>query len=307
MEPDSFQEVVVDHAPLLHALGLDEAAFLGAGAEARVYALDEDRVVRIVDPRTSEDYLRRLEHFYAGLGRAGVSFALPEVLELGAHETGVRYTIERRIPGRDMMRVLDALEGNPRERALVGYIEAALALRRVQVSAPTYHLPIASPGQMFGGIASMLEARVRRAGDRRDAETRESLPAWDEAFKLWCAVLSELEDVPPALVHGDYFPANVMATPEGEVTGVVDFSNLTMFGDPRLDLVSALSFLRELKTWTQRDSDIALAAIPASERLPQVMDLYRGFYALYFTPFAFHDDPSLLVWCRQILGQMLEV
>ncbi|MDQ3700184.1 MAG: phosphotransferase [Chloroflexota bacterium] len=57
-------------------------------------------------------------------------------------------------------------------------------------------------------------------------------------------------DVPLAkLVHGDYFAENVFVEQAGagwRVSGVIDFSDLTLPGDPRLDLTSAVLFLEEL-------------------------------------------------------------
>lgn len=285
---------------LLRDLGLDEAAFLGSGAEARVYALDEARVVRVVDPRTTPSYLERIHAFCRGLRRERVPYALPEPLELGEHDSGVRYTIERRIPGRDVLSVLDALTGSARERAISGYVEAALRVRDAGMEEPAFHLPIAEPEGSYPTFAALLRARVARSGSLRDDELRQRLPAWDVAFEAWRVPDS---DAGRSLVHGDYFPGNVMAMADGRITGVIDFSNLTMYGDPRLDLVSAITYLRVLGTWSPRDEEVARAAVPARENLEACWDAYQVFYALYFAPFAYRDDPDLFVWCEEILSR----
>jgi aminoglycoside phosphotransferase (APT) family kinase protein len=38
------------------------------------------------------------------------------------------------------------------------------------------------------------------------------------------------------LVHGDYFPENVMVADDGRVCGVIDFSALTVIGDADLSI-----------------------------------------------------------------------
>jgi aminoglycoside phosphotransferase (APT) family kinase protein len=55
------------------------------------------------------------------------------------------------------------------------------------------------------------------------------------------------------LVHGDYFPGNVMIGGDLGVSGLVDFSAWTIAGDGGYDAVSALVFLEMIGEATPED------------------------------------------------------
>jgi aminoglycoside phosphotransferase (APT) family kinase protein len=42
------------------------------------------------------------------------------------------------------------------------------------------------------------------------------------------------------LIHGDYFPENVMVAADGCDCGIIDFGALTLIGDADLDLACAV-------------------------------------------------------------------
>lgn len=95
------------------------------------------------------------------------------------------------------------------------------------------------------------------------------------------------------LVHGDDFAENVFVTPSGgatravggwAVSGVTNFSDLTLAGDPCLDVASAVLFVEELRDYGPEDtrvlSDAAVAHYgPAIEG---IFYLYRLYYSVLF-------------------------
>jgi hypothetical protein len=57
---------------------------VGAGGEADVFALDDERVLRLhrnADPSSAAGYIRRIAALYDALDRDAVPFRLPEVLD----------------------------------------------------------------------------------------------------------------------------------------------------------------------------------------------------------------------------------
>ncbi len=291
--------------PILDHLGLAPSAFLGAGSEAHVFAIDDARVARVADPRTSRDYLDRLAAFQGTLDRSAVPFGLPRILEVGAHADQL-YTIEERIPGAGMMGAVDAMSGEARASAIAAFTRAALSLRDIGVSSAAFHRPLDATGATFGTFSALLVALVERALTRAKPSLFEDIPSWGDALARWRAGIGAVDaHVTPSLVHGDYFLGNAMCTPDGELTGVVDFSNLTMIGDWRLDAVSALLFLDQLPSFTPADTEPARAVLAPmmDDAFEQAYRLYRGFYALYYAPFADPDDPELYRWCRRVLSE----
>jgi aminoglycoside phosphotransferase (APT) family kinase protein len=59
---------------------------------------------------------------------------------------------------------------------------------------------------------------------------------------------------PKALVHGDYFPGNVLVGPDLKVTAVLDFGLYTVVGDPVLDLAVAYQTLELIAETTAQDA-----------------------------------------------------
>jgi Phosphotransferase enzyme family len=60
------------------------------------------------------------------------------------------------------------------------------------------------------------------------------------------------------LVHGDYFPENVIVADDGRVCGVIDFGALTLIGDADLDLACAVLNLTGMVGVTPEDRRVAL-------------------------------------------------
>ena len=285
---------------VLEFFGLGDEDYLGAGSEASVYALDEDRVVRIVDPRTQRDYLERLVAFYRGIDRSALTLALPDVYEL-AELNGQLYTIEARLPGRDVMTVLNSLSGDVRDAAVREYMLASVALRNVSVEGRGYWRMLAPGPVHYERFSELLGAMIERSAARAPDAMFTDFPDWQGLVARWRRGARIIDEgTPRTLVHGDLFPGNVMCDESGRVTAIVDFCYLTVAGDWRMDAVSSLIFLEQVSTWTPRDTEVGRALI--SEHVGADFDVfeqvYRIFYALYFAGFALDGDPDLYVWCR---------
>jgi putative membrane protein len=92
-----------------------------------VFALDDDRVVRILQPGGRiEDIIRR-QDLVAELSHARPPFALPDVLEVG-ELAGRVFAVERRLPGRSVLHELQSTDGPARQHLVERHLEAAAAL-----------------------------------------------------------------------------------------------------------------------------------------------------------------------------------
>ena len=61
--------------------------------------------------------------------------------------------------------------------------------------------------------------------------------------RLRTSISSLNEPLPGHLVHGDFFPGNVLVDDAHNVTAVIDWSEYCVIGDPILDLSGALTVL----------------------------------------------------------------
>lgn len=288
---------------VLRRFGLSDQELLGSGGESRVYALDDDRVLRVFGPGATEAKVDGLGRFYETLDVSHVDFAVPDILEAGRQDDLV-YSVESRLPGRDLSAVFEDLGFEARTRALRGLARAAGEVRKLRHGFDNYGELLAdSPmsrdsWSRFLIDRAMLTLRASRTRLARD------VPDLDRVVARWKADVHTLIGSPaPELVHGDFFPGNVLVDDSGKLTAVIDFSPMTICGDWRLDVAGAEVFLELGDMDRPDDRQIVKHELNDRYHVPaDVIDVYRRYYALYFSA-AGTDDPPLYGWCVRQLTQ----
>lgn len=279
---------------------------LGSGGESEVYALDNDRVLRLYKSGVALEYVERRRDFYARLRAARPAFETPRLIDYG-RVTDRIYTIEQRMRGRDFALVLPSLTGAARERALVSYLRVAASIGAIQFPELPYTelLRIDAPIQATTWtryLSERFECSLRLS----KADLERDVPDLDRRLNCIRAELATLPAVPEAaLVHGDYFPGNVFIDERLEICGVADFGYTTLMGDARMDLAGALAFLELAQSYHPRDTLFLrdwIANQGGVELLP-ILDIYRHYYAVYFSGCQ-ADDPATYRWCVNILREI---
>jgi putative membrane protein len=291
------------HTQLLRHFGLGSAALLGKGSESSVYALDQERVLRIYGPEASPAYIQARSDFYAQLAARKPSFATPAVLDRGVIDRHP-YTIEQRMHGSDLARILPQLAGRDRERALISYLELATRIGAIR-------FPGARFGEMLvpGGALQrdtwpqFLWDRIQQTLQVSRGDLAQDVPQLDLLLSRFHAgVLQLLAIDTKALVHGDYFPGNMFVDDSLTAFGVGDFGYSTLVGDPRMDVAGAVIFLEVVGGYQEADTRLLLRHLQEQPGAVsrEVMNLYRLYYSLYFS-FCKHSDTPLYDWCIQNL------
>ena len=279
-----------------YGLGLGDE--LGHGGEAHVYALDAHRVLR-VHRHEAAVHVRRLAEFYATLDRPAVPYARPEVLEV--HGDGaVSWSIERRLPGRALDGVIGALQGSDRSVALTAYVDGAAAFRALG-------LPSGWPGgcgELFTDEAlhadrwgDLLAASLGRQLDQARGILEGTVPRLDDVRSRVLGEARLEAATQRSLVHGDWFPGNVLVGDDLRVSAAFDLGWLTVVGDPDHDVRSAVVFF-EVRPWLQPgDADVLVAA--ARRHLgPQAAEEIDRTRRFEQARFAFVDeDEHVHTWC----------
>jgi putative membrane protein len=233
------------------------------------------------------------------LAELDLGFRTPLVLNRGDVD-GVPFFVEERMTGQDMAAALPRLDGATRLRAFDSYLDAVIALGVVSLGESWWGEVLADRPLRAPTWAQFLCDRVRASAAAAVPRVRADLPELDRCVANFCEEVRTLRVGSPQLVHGDFFPGNVIVDEQGEVVGVVDFASLTMVGDPAMDVVGALAFL-----------DITPGVLPSDvrhvrqrvERLaPDALlreSTYRRFYAMRYLHAL--DDPPLYRWCLDTL------
>jgi aminoglycoside phosphotransferase (APT) family kinase protein len=280
---------------VLEHLGVGAGDPLGHGGEAWVYALDDERVVRVVrvlHPGGTVDSVTRRKQLVDELARAPLAFALPDMLEVGEVDGRV-FAIERRLRGRSLLDELRTADGPARQTLIEAHLDAAAALGDLHLE----------PRQGFGELVTddaittstwrdYLEKRVA-------ANLAASLPEFAAIDPIELA--APLPDTTDAsFVHLDAFTGN-MLTDGTRITAVLDIGWSAIAGDRRLDPVSAAVYLASPAiTPVVRAGDIEVAmGWLRNARLDEYFEPMRRWLAGYWS-FAF-DDPNVLGFCRSVL------
>jgi putative membrane protein len=295
-------------AELLAAFGTSRDQLLGSGGESEVFAIDEQRVLRLYrrqhDP--SDQTVEHVRQLLAGWEDVEVGLEVPRILSVGQRD-GRFFTVDRRFSGRCMSPWLAQAETAERRRTLGSYLDAAT---RIQ------HLPSPIPGfarlvgqgapRQFSSLTellhNMLEARVAASRGQLQQDVPDVATVWD---RLHADLAQRVVDT-PGLVHGDVCPSNTYITSRSDgwvATGIGDFSPHTVCGDPMMDVVGAVAFL-ELEPYAEAAEDSAwleaLAVQGGGSDVSHWMDVYRRFYGFYFSD-AFAWDPVVYAWCLRQL------
>lgn len=288
---------------ILRRFGLSDQELLGSGGESRVYALDDDRVLRVFGPGATEAKIDGLLRFYETLDVTDVDFLVPDVLESG-REDDLIYSIETRLPGRDLSTVFNELDHEARVRALKDLARVAGEVRKLRSSFASYGEILADNPVERDSWSEFLLDRARMSLRRSQASLARDVPDLDPVVAEWEADVRTLVGAPqPELVHGDFFPGNVMVDNSGKLTAVIDFSPMTVSGDWRLDITGAEVFLELGGVGRREDRQIVERELNDRYGVPaDVTDVYRRYYALYFSAVG-SEDPPVYDWCVRQLTQ----
>lgn len=287
----SYVQAGPDEPALLAAFGIDEQALLGAGGEARVFALDVERVLRVQAPGEAPPQ-RDLADLLNTWTDADVGFELPRVQAQGRHGAQ-NYSIERRLSGIPLSRWL-AKTSDPRHRrrALLSLLDASERLRELPLPRLGFGRVLADQ-RAFDSLTGLLAAQIEIGLAHGGVLLAGAVPDLDDHVRRLLHRLAA-RTVAPVFCHGDLAASNVLADADGRVTAVLDISGHALAADPVLDQVGAVAFL-EMIPYAGNTEDAAWLQRELAGRLGDdawLIDAYRRFFALYYAM-----DPGLIPWC----------
>lgn len=279
----------------LRAAGFAVTQEIGRGMEGVVWALDDDRVVKVWDRRSRAE-VERLRTFYdaveEGFDRAGVRLAVPRILAIGDVEVeGCVVTVHRRLRGR-------AVEG-ARPEPVLAVLEA---LAQVPPHPDLAVLPVPDgevpfdPDVPFGdSLAGLVVRRAPLLGRRLDGGVAEQM----------ADALRSLIPVPARLVHGDLGPVHVLLD-RGHPTGLLDFGYISTVGDPAFDAAVAAA-LQDMFGPGAAAATTALDALTVQQfgYDEEVLVLYRAAYGVVTASCLAAHPGRHLDWCLALVDTWL--
>jgi aminoglycoside phosphotransferase (APT) family kinase protein len=289
-----------DFSAVLATLGFRSAQRLGMGVNSVVYQIDESRIVKI--SHRSGAQLPHLRDFLDQLTRGNFWFQTPQIFESGEIH-GYSYTIERLLSGSPLREVFTNLTISQKHRCIQQLLNALDALHEIECPGVFGELLLEDRGVSDPSWVGFLRKKWLLAFQEYDAYLRLDFPAIYQVAELFQADISLLlHGSSPVVVHGDIFFPNILASPEGEITGIIDFSELTLAGDFMLDLVSLAIFAREDEGQTLINQ---LLDSRFGEEFARKKRLYGVYYAMRFCGCKPYDSDTYR-WCVEEFRRYLD-
>ncbi len=220
-------------------------AWLAKGMEADVYAYGTDAVLKLYAGTTSLTALTTLQHFYDSLERHLVPYALPCIYTV-ADEGRFLVTIEQRLYGTRMSDVLASLTPEQLDQTMQRYLAAARALSVVPAPASIDRYKLFDPERIShrtsGDWHQFLDRYLTRKVDQVMPYVARDVVRLGPKVQQLCAILAQPYVGDYRLIHGDFFPGNLLINDDDQITAVLDFGVLTMYGDYLFDIATGWVF-----------------------------------------------------------------
>lgn len=235
------------HRAVLEHLGVPDARPLGEGTEAVAYDVGDGTVVKLYRASHAGLHaaLERRQAFASGLVAHPLPFAVPAILRTGQVH-GMLFAVERKLPGQPLASVLPGLPAPARRAVLRAFLAGTESLGQIELpSEPFGELLAPAPVRAATWpefLQRKVEAALRAAHPHLSTDAgRPCVRAVERYLEREATTVGDI--TVGRLVHGDYFAENVFVAFTGAaagvgngwvVSGVTDFSDLTLVGDPRL-------------------------------------------------------------------------
>ncbi|MCB0063279.1 MAG: aminoglycoside phosphotransferase family protein, partial [Caldilineaceae bacterium] len=235
---DQFSE----KAAILGRYGISTTEPLHSGMEAEVYALDDTTVLKLYPQTTTTANLETLQRFYASLVDATLSYALPEIHKVEEYGS---YTVvlEKRLHGRPLSALVAERPPDQLGDLPARYIAAVAELSQLTMPPHAARYKLFDPDGISARLAGDWHTFLRRYLDQKLTQTA---PYFARDVADYAAKVQQMQRTlaasylgPHALIHGDFFPGNLLVDEQGCPTALLDFGLFTMYGDPLFDLATA--------------------------------------------------------------------
>jgi aminoglycoside phosphotransferase (APT) family kinase protein len=294
------------HMQVLNHLGISNSPPLGKGMEGHVYPYADDKVVKIWEIEfANQAYLQDRKQFYDRIA-GKLSIPIPEIYKIGEYNDVV-YTIEKRLSGESGSIVYSGLSPEMKNRLLDNYFNILLELKSVSMEGDFGQLLSSSGGKIQARswtefLALKLDETLRKIETKPDHDIKGICKLF-EKFKR-----EELRRIEPqphkTLVHGDLFLENVLIEADLMISGILDFSSLSVVGDHLMDVAALCYFATVSDGIDQNVEDYLVQKVVVTYAIPlSAIQVYLVYYSLLFVNSKTYD-PRTYSWCVNNLQRL---
>ena len=231
-------------AAVLRKYGLTSADLLSQGMEAEVYACDPGTLLKLYRGAGCLADLSMLRDFYARLERGGLSYALPTIQQVSV-EGEFCVSIEPRMPGVPLSNLLPGLEQAQMDAAMHTYLSALMELSLLPLPEferyllfDPHRLSGCAEGDYHHFLARWLAHKLAQVAPHLGRDVSD----FERKVQQMTTILTQPYTGSLRLVHGDFFPGNLLVDAGRRVTALLDFGFMTHYGDPLFDVATGWVF-----------------------------------------------------------------
>lgn len=224
---------------ILDKFGISKSNFLGSGMESEVYAYDDNKVVKLYNDMSDSNKQRILKGFYSKIDSSSLSYELPFIYDT-FEENGILVTIEKRIEGNNLQSMLSKMNYIEQNNMMETYLNANIELKSVKIK-PNLEGYILLNDQQISSLNinswfDLLKEEIFRKQKELESYFKRDVVNYDAKVKQLVEILSLGYEGEYSLIHGDFYPGNLLINESGKVTGLIDFGLMTMYGDNLFDI-----------------------------------------------------------------------
>ncbi|WP_078554409.1 aminoglycoside phosphotransferase family protein [Bacillus alkalicellulosilyticus] len=224
---------------LLDKFNVSKSDFLGSGMEAEVYVYDKNKVLKLYNDMSDSNKQKILKKFYSKINSISLSYELPYIYDT-FEENGILVTIEKRIEGSNLQSMISEMNYKEQNKMMENYINANLELKSVKVKSSLEGFTLFNDNQIsllkINCWFDLLKEIIFSKQKELEAYFKRDVVNYYSKVNQLVEMLSLGYEGEYSLIHGDFYPGNLLINKKGMVTGVIDFGSMTMYGDNLFDI-----------------------------------------------------------------------
>lgn len=296
-----------DPKKLLRKIGKPNLKYLGKGMQSVVFEIDEKTVLKVYGKDMGLGNLTRLSNFYKTLNLKDVTFNTPYIEQIEEKQDHILVT-ERRLKGICPTKeyLIKTSEENIK-KFLDSYLRTLFQLQKIECQFLKDFEPLETFGQFFEfkKYESWNELLLYNLS-KKYMELIGIIPQEQKyLFTVKDQISDKITNIPqiePSLIHGDFFPANTMVDNDYSINSVLDFGILTVKGDPIFDIALGWVFsdmYGEIKNFDIKSHLKPLILEKLTENEIERFHLYILVYSIISANMYSNNDPDdgHLKWC----------